>query len=606
MYFLCYTISMPSFLKNHWLACALSVAVGIIYVSHHIFIPRLIGSDRVYYPVTLTSPHYEEAYLYALRAHAAYQGDVIVGDIDIAENEKGPALLPLLNPHILGQLGHAFGSFKSALIVSDFIFPALIFIVLYFLMFEITARKMPSLLFSALFIFAPKLSIYIPQVTALNAREALYSFLPFLDAREPLYFSLFEEPKVTFLFFALGLYCAIRAVQRKNSASAVFGGACFGVMFYTYFYDWATFLIGVSLTVVFFFLAKKRNHVRYMLIIIGVGFLLSLFYWFNLWALWQIPHYNELIERVGYEVGRQIRFATVWKSYLRIAAIVPLLWFMWGFWAQKEKGSVLTLLTGFLLSYVVLVNAQIITGFNPQPDHWYREQFFILGVTLFLIALWTYDRYIKMRFQKIAVPILFLFLFYFFAAGLYGEFLYSAARANTYTISRVRMESYDWLRKNTPEKSVVGAVDSDSSREIQLHSHNKVFVPNGLNSTVSAREAWERYFFIGRIFQLDPDEFEQSLRNGDLFYYMFSAQYQTKEFDSSFFPEKRQKYPDALIAQKQKEYERYLARPFVFLPYQLDYLYVNKSDSHADKKGTRILPDLAKVFENEAAVIYAL
>lgn len=593
-------------LRNHWIAIALSLVVGAIYVSHHIFIPRLIDSDRIYYPVTLTSPHYEEAYLYALRAHAAYQGEVIIGDIDIAENEKGPALLPLLNPHILGQLGRALGSFTRALAVSDFIFPALIFLALYFLMFEITARKAPSILFSTLFIFAPKLSIYIPPVTPLNIREALQSFLPFLDAREPLYFSLFEEPKVTFLFFVLGFYFAFRAVQRKSMLSAAFGGVNFGIMFYTYFYDWATFLVGISLAATFFFLAKKYRDVRYMLVIIGVGFLFSLFYWFNLWALWQVPHYGELIERVGYEVGRHVRFATVWKGYLRIAAFTAFLWFLWGFWMRKERGVMLVLITGFLLSYIILVNAQLITGFNPQPDHWYREQFLVLGVTLFLLALWTYDRYIKTRVQRIAVPALYFFLLYFFTAQLYGEFLYSAAHANGYTISRAHMESYEWLRRHTPEKSVVGSVDPDSNREIQLYSHNKMFVPNGLNSTVPSREVWERYFFTARIFQVRPEAFEQSLYSGDTLYYLFSAQYQTKEFDSSFFPEKRQKYSDALIAEKRNEYEHYLEQPFVFLPYRLDYLYVSRREPRLGGDPIRVSPRLKKVFENESAKIYAL
>ena len=61
-----------------------------------------------------------------------------------------------------------------------------------------------------------------------------------------------------------------------------------------------------------------------------------------------------------------------------------------------------------------------------------------------------------------------------------------------------------------------------------------------------------------------------------------------------------------LIVEKRNEYERYLMHPFVFVPYQLDYIYVSKNGHYVGNDPTHMLASLTKVFENDAAALYTL
>src|SRR3989338_6851091 len=110
----------------------LGLVVGAVYVSHHFFTPLFLENpDSGYYPITKGS-YYDEATFYALRANASYHGEWRAGDISLSEYIGSPAILPVVNPLILGALGKIFGGMRNAFIVSDFLFPALIFFFLYF------------------------------------------------------------------------------------------------------------------------------------------------------------------------------------------------------------------------------------------------------------------------------------------------------------------------------------------------------------------------------------------------------------------------------------------------------------------------------------------
>lgn len=612
-------------IRIHWIAIILSMVVGAIYASHHFFIPALLDSSRqTYYPIT-TKTYYDEAIFYAPRANAAFLGQWIVGDFGLGEHPYGPSILPVLNPIVLGKLGLLAGSMRTGFMVSDFLFPAILFLIIYFLVWEITSRRIPALLFSSLFIFVPKFGIYIPPVSFLNLRELIKSALPFLQTEEVLHFSQFEEPKITFLFMSLCFYFIYRALKRNErftplenaprlaagslrpirtrgvmlNASSLTGftvyiaGISFGLLFYTYLYDWASTLVALVIMGIIFLFKKDYSRVKQIAVIVGVGALVSSFYWYNLWQILHLPNHQDIIARAGGEFSHHIRFSTVWKSYLRALVLVAALWL---FWLKREK-NIAIFLSAFLLAYFVAVNAQVITGFNPHPDHWYRVQFFPIAITFFLLGLWFFDHYFK-----VSSLYAFLFLLYFYAAVFYSQVMYSIQYADAYGIDKDKLASYEWLNQHVSQGSVVGSISPSINWDIQLHTHQKPFLPFGLSTLASDKELWERFMIMSKIFGVSPQKFAKVFIQDSMVFYLFNEEYGSHNFDSSFRSYKR-KIPDAIVEEKANLYNEYFGSSSFDIPYHLDYLYFSGENSE-EQYLVKAIPTLNKVYENGKIKIY--
>lgn len=517
----------------HWSALILSLLVGFIYVSHHFFISNFIDAEMgTYYPIMLHSAYSDEVKSYGGRANAAYLGDLVVGDIHTFENKDTPAWLPILNPLILGSVSNLTGSLKNAIILSDFLFPATIFLILYLLLFEITSRKYASVLFASLFIFAPKLGMYIPPVTQLNFKYLMNSFAPFLDNGAPLYFSFFEEPKITFLFYIVAFYLVVRALKYGGFKNMVFAGVSFGLLFYTYLYDWMSFLSALGFLFLFFLLKKQYARVKQIFLIVIIGFGVSVFYWINFLQVHALPQYYDIIMRHSIEFSHRFRFSTVWKSYLRDVALALGLLFV--FW--KRSAMLVMYLSAFLFSYFIVVNMQVVTGFNPQPDHWYRTQFLVVAVSVFLLCVWLFDRYIVARVSgKYKLGFAVVFLAYFFVGNFYSEYAYSKVHAQEFILETKSAERYDWLNKYTENDSVVGTLSFDVAHEISVQTHNNVFVPVGDNNAASDDEIWKRLMILSRIYGVSLKDFSGFIESPKIIQTLFLHRFDDdKSFDRDF------------------------------------------------------------------------
>jgi hypothetical protein len=579
-------------IKNHILAIFLAICVGAIYASHHFFIPMFSPDedDGIYQPITANS-YYDESLFYAPKAGAVFWGRGIGGDYSTAEapDGGGPSIAAPLNPLILGSLMKLFGSVKNGLIASDFIFPAIIFILLYFLVYEITAAPAASSLFAIVFVFAPKLALALPPTTNAAMKEILSATFPFVNPAA-LHFSEFDEPKLTFVFVALFAYLFMRALRRGGKLNTIAAGISFGLLFYTYPYDWAVAAVVLVLTALFFLIQRRPYLARRTMLIFGIGAAASVFYWLNWLELSKTA--PDVITRLGGEVGRFFRLETVWKHYLRIAALIPFLW--WALRDLNKKARVF--LAAYLLSFVVAVNIQVITGFNAQPDHWYRTQFLPVALSVFFILYYFLPLF---KGEGLRRGIGVFVIAWFLAANFYGQYLYSAKDARAFYIPKDRYESYEWLKNNTPVGSVVGTLSFETNPAIQLFSHNKIFLPFGLSTLAANDELWERFMVLGKIFGITPKEFRKLIIEENGLYYLTVEQWGDKNFDAAFRDYDRLIHPDALN-DRVLEYEFYLKSQNDRNPYRLDYIYFDKKDPRWGRD-----PKIGEsVFENEAAIIY--
>jgi hypothetical protein len=254
-------------------------------------------------------------------------------------------------------------------------------------------------------------------------------------------------------------------------------------------------------------------------------------------------------------------------------------------------------------TYFFTVNAQVLIGFNIQPDHWYRTQYIVVTLIWLVFISYGLDR-IRMRWSPRGIAAwcgaTSFIIGYILTAHGYGQYLYSAMAAEQFTIPREREEAFAWLNAKTPPHSVVATLSSDTNRALLLHTHNRIFIPNGLNTIASEREIWDRLFQAAIMLDLDANEFDRMIRGNDSAYYLFSGQFTDHSFGSGWL----RAFPEALIEEKIRAYASYAISDRGASPYLLDYVLV---DAHAKLLGAKertLTGRFEKVYDNSAITVY--
>ncbi|MEK7541239.1 MAG: hypothetical protein AAB533_00055 [Patescibacteria group bacterium] len=584
--------------KRHWAALALALVVSGVYGSHHLFISRiLLAQGAAYRPLTFAA--HADTSVYGIRANAVYGGQWLAGDISIPAYAGNPSALPLLNSFIMGGLGRLLRSLERAFILSDFLFPPLIFVALYFLAFELTRARALAIFFAAFFIFIPKAILSFPPVSWPLLQTLLQRVLP--DPSGILYFVRFDYPKITFLFSAPALYGTLRAVRRQERWSVWLAGICLGLMFYTYLYDWVYFFIGISLMGVMLALSGRYRACMRLVQIAGIGLVLSGAYWYNFFLLRQLPQYQDIAARIGVETGGFLRWASVEKSYARIAILVVALWYL----APKRERASALYLSGLLLAFVAAVNIQIVTGFNPHPDHWYKISFLPLALAMLSAGYWALLRWVPPRALASGAVIAAVATGLVFGRSVASQYYYSKKDAPYYTVDRSYAAAYDWIAEQAPPRSLVASLDTLTNNELTLYAPQRTFLLNGLHTTAPDEKIWRRLMETAAVFGVSAEEFPALLRKDDLIFYLFLNEYGDRSFDGAFRNDERSKrvIPDAVRERMTRVYLRMRAEA---KPEEIvlgaDYVVVGPREEAVSS--FRLLQNLEKAYDAEGVRVY--
>lgn len=586
-------------LRRHGAVLALAVVVGGIYGSHHIFISRMLEArGEAYRPLTFAA--HADASVYGIRAQAVYAGQWLAGDISTPEYRGNPSSLPLLNPLIMGGLGRMFGSLDRAFILSDFLFPPLIFVALYFIAFEITRVRALALCFAAFFIFIPKTILLFPPLSWSMLQTLLQRVMP--DASGVLYFVRFEYPKITFLFFAPALYATLRAIRREERWSVWLAGICFGLMFYTYLYDWVYFFVAISLMGVMLALSGRYQACMRLAKIAGIGLVISAPYWYNFFLLRRLPQYEDIALRIGMETGRFLRWTSVWKSYARITALAAVM----GFVIPRRERPVLFYVCGLLGAYIVAVNIQLVTGFNPHPDHWYRILFLPLALAMLAAGYWTASRLITPRILVYGAMVAVLATGFIFARSLASQYYYSRQNASYYVVDHPYAAAYAWLAHSAPPRSLVGSLDTLTNNELTLYTPQRTFLLNGLHTTAADKKIWERFMETSAVFAVSAERFSALLGDETLLFYLFLNEYGDRSFDGAFRNDagSQRRTPPDVKERMTAAYERVRAEKPEDIAARMDYALVGPREEAIARFA--LLENMEKAYDAGGVKIYKI
>src|SRR3989344_886997 len=576
---------MRSLFIRHRLAFLLALTIGAIYMSHHAFIAKaLFERGQRYVPVTVAGNRDEAGY-YALRAHAAYEGDLIVGDVNLYEYQDTPAYLPIMNPILMAGIARLAGSLERGFILADFIFPALIFLIVYAMAYECIRSRHGSLLFASIFLIMPKFALFSSA-----------SILPFLSTPNELYFSRFEYPQVTFFFFGLAFYLMLRTFLRRERWTPIAAGASLGFIFYTYLYDWVYVGTALFLLTLVFLFERNWNQLRRVSVLFGTAALVSVPYWINLFAVVHLSSYGDLLVRLGTEVGRQLRVEIVWPSYIRATVFTLATWFLLG----RARHTLRILLASLVLPVFVLLNLQVVIGVMPQPDHWHRTQFLALALAALVIGYYLaysvlsrLSTFVTRSSVLISISMVFIF-------GVWSQYVMAQARAELYTVDPTYLKAYTWIQEHNPH-SVVAALDSTTNHELVMNADAYLFLPSGFNTIAPTEEIWHRAALLARLLGMSTEDFSRYVRTEQI--YLFTDTYLDRSFNSYFRSEKRD-LPAAVLEKHTAYFESIMHDVVLALPYRLDYLLIGPRETQWFAGPQALDSSFEPVFQTGELTIY--
>lgn len=584
---------------------SLLVVAAYAVLPHGLAALTLKKEGKAYVALTQESD-YDLMNVQAARYREILDGRLLSGEVDTGEHRDGPALWPLLSAAMIAPFLYATGSVSGGVILSDAVFPVLIFLALFALIRELTARSLFAALAAAVLMLFPQLPLLVPPSSAGELSIVLNQFLP-APLGEPVA-SLSFLKRESFIpgaaFFIAALWLLFRAARapRAFSRGVLFAGLAYGLLFYLYFYFWvfATIVLGLFSAVLF--LSGDRRAAGKIAAAGLVGAVSSIPFWLNYAELAALPQYAELVERMGIEVGRVFR-VELWKTYLLFASFALAAFLL----VRKRDGNAAHFLAALALSGIVALNIHVLTGFSLQSDHWSGRVFLITNGVILSALLAAVLGLLEKRFGgrlPRAVPVSGAFILAVLSWNILGsQAALALASAEAHTVPEPLAASYAWLLGNTGNGSVVASPSLATNVDLAVFTHNRLFLARSQNTLASERELLERLYLAGKIFGVPGDFLLETLRTQQGIFYFFTARYRSRELDAYLRPERYAGYvlPEELGERIAAEYGSF--RLPERMPYRLDYLFVGPRE-RAMPLDLDWLKDLPVLYDAGGVTIY--
>lgn len=506
---------------THRAATIVAVLVGLIYFLPNILIPAMQDQSGfgTYHPLSLEAPTLDEVAAYGSRLREVMDGHFADGDAYLAEYKNKPTMWGSdVMAIALGFIPFILRLNDPTLIfvIGDLFFPAFIFLAAYALFFFITKHKHWSIFGALIFSVFPNISVFRSFFSpSFYGNFSLFGvFAVFSRSFDSALTRLFV-PGFSLIFFILFLLATLRALRGKKGKNKFFplplaAILAFGSLFYVYFYYWAfaTVLMLVLTSLLLFF---NREKAFTALKILFGGLVISLPYWFKVLSLRANPFYDELATRVGLEYSRNFRTGSIDAYILAIFLFLLLLWL------GKKRGEIVTsiFLGAALLSYIVVLNIQIVTGFNIQPDHWgSRVNVYILSLGIMVVAFWLFD-FLSKKFKNsrpiISAPIIYVLVWFFLSISLIVQIRNSSLSSNDYRIPEDLLVAYKWINLNTPKDSVFLSPSSKTTFYLPFFTHANVYAPPSCYSLLPRDQIIDRFLEAYAAFGVKEDFLRKSL-----------------------------------------------------------------------------------------------
>lgn len=505
-----------------WFLVLAALGIGVLYVAPQLLIWRSLEKAGQPYVVIQLTHHSDEAYGHMAFAREIYDGRFPPGDLYFSE--KTPSLFsPFPIPYMLMAffiwLFH--GSVNAAYTAAHFVIPAVLFCLFVWLGLVVTRRQSWALAIGFVSMLTPIVN-HLPDAfrsvsNFLNI--AVKNFYPLIKTPLPdLFLARTMDPLLTYLIFIPVITLLLIVWRTTGKKTAIWTGAAVGALYYTYFHYWVYITIVVGLLGLIALIQRKQSPERWraMLWLAGVAALATIPYWINFFRYMVLPTAQEVTDGLGtMEYSRSLRllrpFSVLFDYvfYLVSGAVVYWLW-----WRKKEYGDrqQAILYWVFLGAMFVAWNVQVVIGYVPQPDHWFRTFspfIFVIGIH----ALYKFLRRVNQRAVAIGLVVLSLLLV---VKKINNVLIFVNPPAQTladYTFNPNIVDSWKWINEHVAGEPVIASPSFVSSLYFTTQTTVRPYLATRVNSSVANTVLEGRFLKTFKVFGVSTAMMERLLRS---------------------------------------------------------------------------------------------
>lgn len=560
------------FLYDHWLALALAVAVGLIYVGPYLAFIVSLGDEYRGIPMMQTAN--EDFYM--ARIQEVVDGHPLIGSVSFFEYKDQPPISPPVGEILYALPSIILGaSTANVLTASRFFLPAILFFLIYYLIRQLTGNEnLP----------AGKLNAAAGALwVALGYDLIDYRSLINFFTGDQIFtggFLIWARPVnpilgAVFLFSFLVLVWAIIQGTRRYKVSITGAAFFLAWMIGSYFFSWGIAVSIVGVLILIFLFLKKYREAGNLASVLLLGFLFSLPYWYVTWRASQSPWYESSVLRSGLFYTH---YPLMNKFLLAVLALFAVFLAFDFFWKKKNGISFhFQLWHGFCVAFILgglwAYNQQIITGRTVWPYHFVQYT-----IPLAVVVITTLVFYARPRIAYGWHAFIIFVVFSSLAFGAYTQAFTYRQFYSDYKNLQSQAELFDWLNQQDKDCVVLVARQTNSSHDlnglISAFTHCGTYNYNWVFSLMPDDRIYQSYlvrlFFNG----VTPETIGGYLKNNrqEAQNYLFSnwkglyGVKQFPDFSDDILPKRLDKIPD--------DYRRFLAQDIgeELKKYKLDFI----------------------------------
>lgn len=437
---------LVALLRKHLLAVFFAFFCGAFIVA-----PQIIF-------ITHEGEHYKGLYMmkteaewyYLARIHEFYDEGRIGNPFLFEHKHYGPQFLQSGGEMILAIPGILLNISVSTLsLIYKFVLPAITFLLLYMLIFRLTASSAWSIA-GGLFFLIGSTWLYANNLSHLLRGDAAF-FTEFIYNRP-------VHPQFDGVLFFLYLNVLLSAFRSQNVRWIIFLGVLLGLSFYTYFYSF-TFFLALNFVVIFlwFFSGRKVQARNLTFATIG-GFLFGIPQILLIYAALHHPDYPLVAAIQPLTYGH---LPEISKNGL----IVSLFFVIHIFYtkAYQAVGFVrehCIFLIGLLLTTFIVVNQQVLTGISLHSGHYHHNFNIPIFIILFMFlasSISQYQIFSRPNLRMISTVLPWLLSVVFIVTGVFIQYFSYVQGAPQARADQRYMSAFLWLNEHSPKESVVMA-----------------------------------------------------------------------------------------------------------------------------------------------------
>jgi len=490
--------------------------VCVIYGLPHIIMSAKLGKNYTPFSLSPNSPiASDETYGYAGFANYIYRGHILLKDAYVYEYRNFPT--PLIADNIpaiaYALLAKISGSLEKAYIISDFISPPILFVMIYLFTKMFIKNNYFAIATAFIIVIARDFVSVIPYP------QATFKYITFADYQNSLlYLSRGPHPQFSFIIFLASIWSLFNLTDQNKTKHILISGILSGLLFYTFMFYFSYFSLLFVIMIIFYVARRNFDIVRRLVLFGLVVAAIASYYFYNVIKFYSLSIAQDFTEKMS------LPYLYLNPTLLRYVAILIFFYIS----ARKKDVKFYNLCLVILVGIIIIPIFKLIIGRDPTTFHFVRFALMPFATVAFFVALFNLFFY---KSQRLVIYISVILISVGMYLGFKTQIIATKNITQYHKINSERQEVFNWLNMNTSANDVVGSLDDDFNFLTSVYTRNWVYFPYSSRTIMPTYEGATRYILLSNLLGISAEKQKSNLEEKLSYIFRYRVYNQDNHYD---------------------------------------------------------------------------